>query len=836
MTSNFSLATAYTDRMLGLSYTRQMSHFSLWAPTADQVKLVIYANAGSYDEEGQVRQDEGGLEWSMHRHDDGVWEACVAGDWAGHYYMYKLTFGKHDIRYAADPYGRAVTANGQRSAVLDLRSTDPAGWSEDRRPDCAHPTDAVIYELHVRDFSADPDADFEGDRGRFSAFTRTGLCNKDGEAIGLDHLKDLGITHVHLLPIADCHTIDELADPAHSPQYNWGYDPQHYNVPEGSYASDPRNPAVRIREFKELVLALHRAGIGVILDVVYNHTYALEEGPFEPIVPGYYYRQNQHGEWSNGSGVGNEVASERPMVRRYIKDSLRYWAEEYHVDGFRFDLLGLIDTPTVAELTKELREEVYAGMLIYGEPWTGGESPLQEKTLKGSQRGKGFAVFNDHFRGAIKGDSDGEGSGFATGAWDREGEIMQGVRGAIYDFTKAPSESINYVTAHDNLNLWDKIITVRQLRGHCAFPDWDQGEPRDGRSAEEAVRDADPYALLDQNQLMEDETVRRSLLSNGIVLTSQGIPFIHAGDEILRSKYGDHNSYRSGDAVNCIRWTHKTRFRAVFDYYAGLILLRRSHPAFRLQSAELVEQHLETLRESDHTVAYRLHSYAGGDTWRNIVVIYNGSDREQTMFLPEDSECWHIVVNERQAGTDTLGIVCGDRVTVPRWSIMVLHDAMPSTDPVTVEEQEGQVQVALSAEVRVADPVTIEDRGQDCHSMLHPSENPHLDLDPCSHSSPHPYRTITLYYERPDQSYEGWNVWVWGTGLQDGQISLERIEDGRAVAHIRVAPHVRRVGYILRLKQWEAKDIEMDRYIDIRPDEQHMQVLVRSGIVRETAV
>lgn len=834
MASNFSLANAYTDRKLGLSYTKQTSRFSLWAPTADQVHLVIYEDAGAYDEQGQVRHDEGGLEWSMHRHDDGVWETYLDGDWAGHYYMYKLTFGKHDIRYAADPYGRAVTANGQRSAVLDLRSTDPTGWSEDQRPGCEHPTDAVIYELHVRDFSADPDTYFEGGRGRFAAFTRTGLCNKDGQSIGLDHLKELGITHVHLLPIADCHTIDELADPAKSPQYNWGYDPQHYNVPEGSYASDPRNPAVRIREFKELVLALHRTGIGVILDVVYNHTYALEEGPFEPIVPGYYYRQDQHGGWSNGSGVGNELASERPMVRRYIKDSLRYWAEEYHVDGFRFDLLGLIDTPTVAELTKELREEVYSGMLIYGEPWTGGESPLQEKTLKGSQRGKGFAVFNDHFRGAIKGDSDGEGPGFATGAWDKEGEIVQGVRGAIYDFTTAPSESINYVTAHDNLNLWDKVITVRRLRGRCGFPDWDQGQPRDGRSAMEAVQDADPYALLDQAQLMEDETVRRSLLANGIVLTSQGIPFIHAGDELLRSKYGDHNSYRSGDAVNCIRWGYKTRFREVFDYYRGLILLRRSHPAFRLHTAELVEQHLEILRESDHTVAYRLHSYAGGDTWRNIVVIYNGSGREQTMFLPEDSECWHIVVNERQAGIETLGIVCGDRVTVPRWSIMVLHDAVPATDSVHVERQEGEVQAVLPTEGRAAELVTEAGGTQSCHSMLHPSENSLIDLYP--YSPPHPYRTITLYYERPDQSYEGWNVWVWGTGLQDGQISLESIADGRAVAHIRVAPHVRRVGYILRLKQWEAKDIEMDRYIDIRPDEQHMQVLVRSGRVRETAV
>lgn len=670
----------YYGQDIGLTYTKDHCLFNIWAPTAERVVLSLYENAGEYDECGNVVDHSGGQEFPLTRNEYGVWTLKLHGDWQHFFYMYLVSLPGQKPHYVADPYSFAVSANGQRSAIVDLAETDPADWEKDVRPCYGEPVDAVIYELHVRDFSSDPDAPYQGRRGGFQAFLQTGLKDEAGNSVGIDHLRELGITHVHLLPVSDYKTVNELAVVAgnHS-DYNWGYDPQHYNVPEGSYASDPADPAVRIREFKQVVQSLHAQGIGVIMDVVYNHTFAVDDGPFERLVPGYFYRRDEQGRLTNGSGVGNELATERPMVRKFIKDSLRFWAEEYHVDGFRFDLLGLIDTVTVAEITKELCSEVFSGMIIYGEPWTGGDSPLQHKTLKGAQRGKGFAVFNDNYRNVIKGDSDGWGTGFATGAWGKENDVVQGIRGAIYDFTEAPTETINYVTAHDNLNLWDKIMTVRHLRQECSFPEWHQGVPADGRSAAEAVKAADPYRWVNEYDLLKEESVRRALLANGMIFTAQGIPFIHAGDELLRSKYGDHNSYRSGDEVNAIRWANKARFLPVFRYYQGLIALRRNHPAFRMRTREQVERHLEILRASDHVVAFRLHGYANGDEWRNIMVIYNGSDRDETMFLPADSEQWHVVVNDCEAGTDTISVAKGDRVTIPRWSMMVLRDDMDAT-------------------------------------------------------------------------------------------------------------------------------------------------------------
>lgn len=678
---------------LGLTYTPAGSLFKVWAPTAEQVRVVLYDDAGVYDQDGIVQEHDGGREFPMCRDNRGVWSAELEGDWNRYYYMYRLEWADGTVHYAVDPYATAVSANGQRTAIIDLAHTNPDGWKQDTGPALERPTDAIIYELHVRDFSMAPhfntgEKDFSAVQGRFAAFTYSGLKDTAGNSIGLDHLLELGITHIHLLPVADFHTVNDLA--ASETKYNWGYDPQHYNVPEGSYSSNPADPETRIRELKQLVQSLHTAGMGVILDVVYNHTYSVEKGPFEPVVPGYYYRTDEQGQLSNGSGVGNEVATERPMVRKYIKDSLRYWAEEYHIDGFRFDLMGLIDTPTVVQLTQELRAEVRPDLLIYGEPWTGGESPQPLLTLKGTQRDKGFAVFNDNYRSAIKGDSDGTASGFATGAWDQEEQVLKGAFGAIHDFTSQPSESINYVTAHDNLNLWDKILTVRHLREYCGFPQWEQGKPRDGRTAEQAIAEADPYRELAKQDLLENETVRKSLLANGMVLTSQGIPFIHAGDELLRSKYGDHNSYRSADVVNAIRWENKARFRPVFDYYKGLIALRRSHPAFRMEERELVEQHMEVLQSSGHIVAFALRHHANGDAWNHIVVIYNGSDTEQTVLLPAESDRWHVVVDAHGAGNETRYEVAGQRVTVSRWSMMVLHDQEESAQVSCLMEQDQE--------------------------------------------------------------------------------------------------------------------------------------------------
>ncbi|MEC0235077.1 type I pullulanase [Paenibacillus kribbensis] len=800
----------YEGYDLGLTYTSARSLFKVWAPTAQQVHVALYDDAGMYDQEGIVPEHGGGQEFPMSRDDRGVWSVALEGNWNRYYYMYRLEWADSTVHYAVDPYATAVSANGQRTVILDLAPTNPDGWEEDTGPTLERATDAVIYELHVRDFSMDThfntgEKDTSAVQGKFAAFTYSGLKDTAGNSIGLDHLQELGITHVHLLPVADFHTVNDLAE--FKTGYNWGYDPQHYNVPEGSYSSNSADPEARIRELKQLVQSLHTAGIGVILDVVYNHTYSVEKGPFEPVVPGYYYRTDEQGQLTNGSGVGNEVATERPMVRKYIKDSLRYWAKEYHIDGFRFDLMGLMDTPTVEQLTQELRSEVRPDLLIYGEPWTGGESPQPLLTLKGTQRDKGFAVFNDNYRSAIKGDSDGTGSGFATGAWNQEEQVLKGAFGAIHDFTAHPSESINYVTAHDNLNLWDKILTVRGLREHCGFPQWEQGKPRDGRTAEQAVAEADPYRELDEKALLEDETVRKSLLANGMVLTSQGIPFIHAGDELLRSKYGDHNSYHSVDAVNAIRWANKARFRPVFDYYQGLIALRRSHPAFRMDHRELVEQHMEVLQSSGNVVAFALRHHANGDVWNHIVVIYNGSDTEQTVLLPAESDRWHVVVDAHGAGNEIRYEVAGHRVIVSRWSMMVLYD------------QEEPAQVSF---------LTAQD--QDTGKVENGAEGSDEEKDQeIATGETASFRTIELIYERADRQYSGWNVWVWGTGCRDGHVELRDLEDGRAVARIQVALDVQRIGYIVRLNQWDAKDIEADRYIEVDPTRSVMQVLIHSG-------
>ncbi|AJS57585.1 alpha-dextrin endo-1,6-alpha-glucosidase [Paenibacillus sp. IHBB 10380] len=770
-----NITSYYEGRDLGCNYSASGSTFKVWAPTASLVSLVLYKDAGHYNPQGQVIEHSGGTEIVMALEaSSGVWSIHLAKDLEGLFYMYKTEFDNHNIHYAVDPYAKAVSANGGRSAIIDLRSTDPSGWNEDIKPPLLHPTDAVLYELHVRDFSMHHDSGMSN-KGKFIAFTESDLKDIEGHPLGIDHLVELGITHVHLLPVFDYKTVNELTSQDNQSEvlvYNWGYDPQNFNVPEGSYATDVMNPATRIKEFKEMIQIFHQKGIRVIMDVVYNHTYAVDDGPFEPIVPGYFYRRDGAGRLSNGSGVGNEIASERPMVRKYIKDSVRYWAEEYHVDGFRFDLVGLIDTQTIDEITKELHVTVDPTLIIYGEPWTGGESPLVQQTLKGSQKGKKFALFNDHFRHAIKGDNDGWGRGFATGESGKEFAIMDGVMGSIYDFTDAPAETINYVTVHDNLNLWDKVLTTEGLRQEAGLLANYSGLGTDHRIANALVK-ADPYRSVKMKDVLHSETVRRTILANGIVLTSQGIPLFQAGDEMLRSKFGDHNSYRSGDVINAIRWDNKRKFRSVFHYYKGLIELRKTHPAFRMHSKEQIEAHLEVLQCEDNVVAYQLKGHANGDSWTNIMVIYNGNNHEKFVDVPMSNIGWNIAVDEHTAGLKPLNKVYGDYVAVPKISMMVLY-------------QEAD-------------------------------------------AKPYATRDIELHYERPDGDYEGWNLWVWGTGVREHSVEFSRMENGRAVAVIPVLPDAKHIGYIIRLHDWEEKDVERDQYIDLSISEDPFHVIVKSG-------
>lgn len=637
----------YSDD-LGIKYTKQRTEFKLWAPTAKKVDLVIYDNEGIYNKVGKVLDNTDGNEFNMKPIRNGAWEVSINSDLKNKYYMYKITFKDGNINYAVDPYAMAVSANGQRGAIIDLEQTNPPEWDKYKYFKKLKPIDAIIYELHIRDFSINNNFSFKYN-GKFKAFTEEGLKTENGNSIGIDHLVDLGINYVHILPAFDFQTINELSD---KQEFNWGYDPQNYNVPEGSYSTDAQNPITRIKEFKEMVKALHKNGIGVIMDVVYNHTFSINDFCYNKIVPGYFHRKNNLGEFTNGSGCGNEVDSQKLMVRKYIKDSVKYWVNEYGIDGFRFDLMGLLDTQTMEELTSELKE-IDKNILIYGEPWQAGGSilPLNLQALKGTQKNKNFAVFNDNIRNAIKGSTNGIEKGFAMAIPNKEKDIVEGILGSINTFTALPSESINYVSAHDDLNLWDKIVKTQ------------------GLDKQENVK---PYSTVDLDNLMDNETVKISLLSNGIVFTSQGIPFIHAGDEILRSKFGDHNSYKSSDKINQIYWENKDKFIDVYNYYKGLIKLRKSHPAFRMDNAQDIRDNINIFVCSNNIVAFEIKNNPNRDIWKTIIVIYNSNKQSKTITLPKKCD-WNVVVNDKIAGTDIIETLKNiDKVVVNPISINVL--------------------------------------------------------------------------------------------------------------------------------------------------------------------
>ncbi len=674
----------YPGNDLGYTQMGATSSFKVWAPTAKKVSVALYNTAGNYDAKGLVTNHSSpDTLLDMTRDSStGVWSATSTSNLSGKYYMYKVEFADGKVNYAVDPYARAVSANGQRTAIVDLVSTNPSNWKPNEKPqNVTTDTDHILYELHIRDFSIDPTASF-ANKGKYLAFTETGLTY-GGQKIGIDHLRELGITTVHLLPTYDFKTVNELRvdDPnSTDPKMNWGYDPQNYNVPEGSYSTDPTNPSKRITEFKQMVQALHDAGIRVVMDVVYNHTFEIEEGPFNKIVPGYYYRTiDSNLNFANGSGCGNEVATEREMVRKYILDSVKYWAREYNIDGFRFDLYGLIDELTASQIASQLKSEVDPSIIIYGEPWQAGGSPLENGVGKGSQKNQGYAVFNDNIRGAIKGDSDSTGKGFATGATGKEDDIVKGIFGATGDFTNSPTESINYVTAHDNLNLYDKVIVSQGLNDslNMLWHKMQDGAMIDGSSVDAAVSNATPYSHITQTDALDNSIVRRANLTTAMIMTMQGVPFFQAGDEFLRTKFGDHNSYKSPDSINMIRWKNVADFQAVNDYYRGLIQLRKEHPAFRIDDKSKLGS-VQILKQQGNVVAFMIKDYANGDSWRNIVVIYNGNDGSTNFTLPtnQDGQPWNIVVHDKLAGTQKLGtqISGGASINVSGLSAMVLYD------------------------------------------------------------------------------------------------------------------------------------------------------------------
>ncbi|HBG08572.1 MAG: type I pullulanase [Limnochordia bacterium] len=636
----FEEAFHYAGGDLGAVYTPEATKFRLWAPTASQVNLVIYPHsvAGL------------GTEYPMERDVQGTWVAELPGDLHGVYYTYRVTVGGR-TNEAVDPYARAVGVNGERSMVIDLSRTNPEGWAELVKPSFHHPVDAIIYELHVRDLSMHPQSGITH-KGKFLGLTERGTRGPGGVTTGLDHLLELGVTHVHLLPSFDYATVDETR--LFEPQFNWGYDPQNYNVPEGSYSTNPFNGEVRVREFKEMVKTLNENGLRVVMDVVYNHTSKSADSHLNLIVPGYYYRFTPEGSFSNGSGCGNELADERSMVRKMIVDSVVYWATEYRVDGFRFDLMGLHHIDTMNAIRAAL-DEVDPSIIIYGEGWTAADSTLPEelRTLKAHvSQVPGIAVFSDDVRDGIKGHvfNDTE-PGFVNGQPGMEESVKFGIAASTYHpqvnyalvnysdapYAADPGQTITYAEAHDNLTLWDKLLATNP------------GEP-------------------------EEELLKMHKMASAIVLTSQGIPFIHAGQDFVRTKYGDGNSYQSPDSVNQLDWERKLRYLDVFEYNKGLIELRKAHPAFRMRLTEDIQDHLEFMAmPAPQMVGYVLKNHTNGDSWGQIVVLFNAGTTEQTVALPGSG--WVVVVDGEQAGTEALWEVPGGKVSIPARTSLVLVDA-----------------------------------------------------------------------------------------------------------------------------------------------------------------
>ena len=610
----------YTGNDLGAVYSPKMTRFKVWAPEAESVKLNLYKQG-----EGDNLIDQ----HIMKKSANGTYVFEKQGDCNGIYYTYTVV-NHGEEQEAVDPYTKAAGVNGQRGMVINLAKTNPQGFEMDGYRNPEHITDAIIYEGSVRDFTMDESSGVFHN-GKFLGLTEANTTNHFGEATALDYISGLGVTHVQILPAFDFETVDEKNQKA---QYNWGYDPDNYNVPEGSYAVSPYDGAVRIQEMKQMVLALHSRGIGVIMDVVFNHTYRRDDSNLQKIVPGYYYRSDETG-YTNGSGCGNEVASDRPMVQKLIVDSLTYWAKEYHIDGFRFDLMGVLDIDTmnvIAERLKEIRPDIY----LYGEGWNGGPSSLAEekRAFKASaKKMPGIGMFNDDIRDTIKGSVFYDDHlGFVNGGTHLENALRYGITGAVahpqvdYDaygskpWAKEPGQSINYVSCHDNYTLWDKLSVS------C------------------------PEASEEKKKAM-------NRLCAAIVFTSQGVPFIQAGEEFLRSKplpekkgFAE-NSYNMPDAVNSIKWDNIHEYPDMIAYYKGLMALRKAHPVFRMQSEAEMTQNLCFLSDTpENVVAYLLKGKGADDTPENILVIFNGNDEEILYNLPEGK--WKILVDDKTAGAD----------------------------------------------------------------------------------------------------------------------------------------------------------------------------------------
>ena len=629
----------YSGDDLELKVDDAGTHFRLWSPGAENVRLNLYTDGlnGSAYCTVEMKKD-------------------VAGTWAysfpeklyGKFYTFQICMDGKWLKETPGVWAKAVGTNGYRAAVIDMERTNPEGWEQDKYVVTPNQTDAVVYEMHHRDFSVHANSGIVN-KGKFVAMLEPGTVSPDGEKTGIDHLKELGVTHVHILPSYDFNSVDEarLIDR----QYNWGYDPINYNVPDGSYSTNPADPATRIREMKEMVKALHDAGIGVIMDVVYNHTAVNDDSNFSLTAPGYYYRHNPDGSYSDASGCGNETASDRRQMGDFIVNSVKYWTEEYHIDGFRFDLMAIHDTETMNRVAETVREiNPYA--VIYGEGWSAGDSrlPVERRALKENvAKMKGIAVFSDDIRDAVKGHySREEDRGFASGKPGLEETVKIGIvastahpqvdyskgNNSKFAYATSPEQIMNYVSCHDDLCLTDKM--------RKSMPD-----------ATDSVR------------------MRVARLAQTIVFTSQGTPFMFAGEEIFRDKKGVHNSFKSPDEVNAIDWSLKRKNREQFDYYRNLIDLRRSHPAFRMTNADDIAKHIVFAEmKTPNLISYAIKDNANGDEWKEIRVVFNGSEKPQTVKVPKGE--WTVVAADGKLDKNGLGTMKGGKVEAAPQAALIL--------------------------------------------------------------------------------------------------------------------------------------------------------------------
>ena len=622
----------YQGNDLGLTYSKDFSTFKIWSPPAEKALLLLYDVSTGGQPTQTIELDKG---------PQGTWNKTISKNLKGKYYAFKIyTHGKW-MNEVPDPYAKAVGTNGKRAVVVDLKDTDPKDWHQDISPKFSNrknlplntgglPNDAIIYEMHVRDFTIDKQSGIQA-RGKYKGLTEVATMNIAGVQTGLEHLQELGITHVHLLPVYDFYSIDESKKD--NDQYNWGYDPLNYNTPEGSYATNADDGVTRIREFKEMVHALHQKNLRVVMDVVYNHTMLTENSYFNQLVPGYYYRQKEDGAFSNASACGNETASERPMMRKFMIESLKYWVKEYHIDGFRFDLMGIHDIETMNRISHELRA-IKPDILLYGEGWTAGASPLPDSLRalkKNAYQLSNIAVFSDDLRDAIKGSVfEKLDKGFASGKTGMEESIKFGITAGCmhpqFDYSKvnyskapyakSPAQVISYVDCHDNNTLWDKLAISNST---------------------------------------DTPALRRDMhkLALTIVLTSQGISFLHAGTEFLRSKKGVENSFNSSDDINRINWFDKADNSDVYQYVRSLVSMRKSHPAFRLSTQKEIASLIHFEESNPGIIAYQINGAVVGDEWKKIFIVLNGNYSVERVKIPDGS--WEIfAANNIVAGKQSM--------------------------------------------------------------------------------------------------------------------------------------------------------------------------------------